>query len=158
MQSITNKPSSIIWRFLRVLTRCHVWYFLIVAVFIPTCSELFAFPWGDNIEDISNKNVNMIVLDVAGRMFKSFIFKFCDNFLEFSFEKSTQSIILSPSNLDDPSTNSNKASDDCYNQVMQKLHDETLTAFYGFVAGGIIVLLFAWYFFIRSNGLGQRWL
>jgi hypothetical protein len=151
MQSITNKPSSIIWRFPYVLTRCHVWYFLIVAVCIPTRSELFAFPWGHNIEDILNKNVDMIVLNVAGRMLGSFVFEFCDNFLEFSFEESTQSIILSPSNLDDSSTNSNKASDDCYNQVMHKLHGEALTAFWGLVVGGIIVIFVAWYFFIRSN-------
>jgi len=151
MQSITNKPPSIIWRFLRVLPRCHVWYLLIVATFIPICSELFGFPWGHNIEGISNKHIDMIILDVAGGMLRSFIFKFCDNSFEFTLEKSAQPIILSPSNLNDPPADSNKAADDCYNQVMHKLHDEALTAFWGLVVGGIIVIFVAWYFFIRSN-------
>jgi len=123
MQSITNKSSNIIWRSLSVLTRHHIMYLFVISIFFPICSESFAFPWGHNIKCISNKNVNMTVLDVAGRMFGSFVFKFCDDSLEFSFEKSTQPIIFSPANRKDSTINSDQCADDCYNQVMNKFHD-----------------------------------
>lgn len=127
MQFITNKPPSMIWRFLRVLTRCHVWYLLIISIFIPVCFELFGFPWGHNTKGISNKHVDMTILDVAGGMLRSFISKFCDNSFELTLQKRAQSIILSPSNLNDSTADSNSAANDCYNQIMYKLHDEALT-------------------------------
>lgn len=113
-----------IWRFLRILIGNHIWYLLIIAIFIPICSELFSFPWGHNIECISYKHIDMIILDVAGGMLRSFIFKFCDNSFEFGLEKSTQAIIFGPADCEDPTIDGDRCADDRYNEVMEKIHEE----------------------------------
>jgi hypothetical protein len=162
MKPITDKPLSMIWRFLSVLTRCHVWYFLIVATFIPICSKALSFEIGHDRECISNEIVNVGILDVSNRMFGGLGFEFDDYTLKLPFENGTQAVVFSAVGKPDSPPVREKTAQDCSDKYkncgLDKLHKSFLFLV-GLLIGSIVGNYFGDLYVLRyrsNESLNQR--
>ena len=150
-----------IWRFLSVLTRHHVWYFLIVTTIVPFCLEVVSFPAGHNRENVPNQSVNVDVLDVSGGVFGRLASEFGDNALEFTYENGTQPIIFGTLGKPDSSPVRQETTQDCSDKYkncgLDELH-KSLLVFVGLLIGSIIGNYFGALYSLRyrSNSAAHR--
>ena len=158
MKPITDKPLSIIWRFLSVLARCHVWYFLIIATFIPSRSKALSFEVRHDRESVFDKIVNVGVLDVSSRMFGGFGFELGDNILKLVCENSSQSIIFGAVKKQDSPPIRENAGKDREDNVMVDLHWVILSILMGCIVSdffgrlyGLVIDLTIWITCARNH-------
>jgi len=154
MKPFRNKFSSIIWRFLGVLTRCHVGYFFIVAVFFPITVKAIAFPAWHDAENIGNKCINIDIFDKGVRVLLG-LGQVKNNILKCSFKYSAQPIIFGSINCLNGGVNSDKTAYNTTNQSRSKSNDNLslrhivlllIAAIAGGFTGLIILFLFLKYF------------